>query len=124
MFPVSEIDKPLCPVCVNQNLLLGSSINSIARKPVISRFELRTSRPLPHVCVLSGHAQFFSYYVNYICRYICQAAHTCRLVSHISEEWFVNESFYFISPSQKLAAKIKAFQSAFETKDLAANGTC
>ena len=97
MFPVSVIDKPLCPVCVHQNLLLGSSINSIARKPVVSRFELRTSLLLPHVCVLSGHAQFVSYYVNYICRYICQAAHMRRLVSHISEEWFVNESFYFIS---------------------------
>ena len=64
-----------------------------------------------------------------------------RLVSHISEEWFVNESFYFYfqkdipngrnalsrtdnTPCQKLAAKIKAFQSAFEIKDLAANGTC
>ena len=61
-----------------------------------------------------------------------------RLVSHISEEWFVNESFYFQkdihrrnalnrtdnTSCQKLAAKIKAFQSAFEIKDLAANGTC
>ena len=28
------------------------------------------------------------------------------------------------TPCQKLAAKIKAFQSAFEIKDLAANGTC
>ena len=64
-----------------------------------------------------------------------------RLVSHISEEWVVNESFYFYfqkdipngrnalnrtdnTPRQKLAAKIKAFQSAFEIKDLATNGTC
>ena len=28
------------------------------------------------------------------------------------------------SPCQKLAPKIKAFQSAFEVKDSAANGTC
>ena len=28
------------------------------------------------------------------------------------------------SPFQKLAAKIKAFQSSFEVKDSAANGTC
>ena len=28
------------------------------------------------------------------------------------------------TPCQKLAAKIKAFQSAFEARDLAANGTC
>ena len=28
------------------------------------------------------------------------------------------------SPCQKLATKIKAFQSAFEVKDSAANGTC
>ena len=28
------------------------------------------------------------------------------------------------SPCQKLATKIKAFQSAFEAKDSAANGTC
>ena len=27
-------------------------------------------------------------------------------------------------PCQKLATKIKAFQSAFEVRDLAANGTC
>ena len=61
-----------------------------------------------------------------------------RLVSHISDEWFVNESFYFQkdihgrnglnrtdnTPCQKLAAKIKAFQSAFEIKGLATNGTC
>ena len=64
-----------------------------------------------------------------------------RLVSHISEEWFVNQSFNFYfqkdipdgrnalnrtdnTPGQKLAAKIKAFQSAFEIKDLAADGTC
>ena len=74
VFPVSVIDKPLCPVCVHLNLLLGSYINSIARKPVVSRFD---------------------YHVNYICRYICQAAHMRRIVSHIPEEWFVNESFYF-----------------------------
>ena len=64
-----------------------------------------------------------------------------RLVLHISKEWFVNESFNFhfqkdipngrnalsrtdSTPCQKQAAKIKAFQSAFEIKDLAANGTC
>ena len=28
------------------------------------------------------------------------------------------------TPCQKLATKIKAFQSAFEVRDLAANGTC
>ena len=28
------------------------------------------------------------------------------------------------APCQKLATKIKAFQSAFEVRDLAANGTC
>ena len=47
VFPVRVIDKQLCPVCIHSNLLLGSSINSIPRKPVVSRFELRTSRLLP-----------------------------------------------------------------------------
>ena len=64
-----------------------------------------------------------------------------RLVSHICEEWSVNESYYFYfqkdipngrnalnrtdnTACQKLASKIKAFQSAFEIKDLAAEGTC
>ena len=69
------------------------------------------------------------------------------LSSHISEGRFVylvqNESFFFFffiperysdernalsrtdnTPSQKLATKIKALQSASEVKDLAANGTC
>ena len=68
------------------------------------------------------------------------------LSSHISEGRFVylvqNESIFFFfiperysdernalsrtdnTPCQKLATKIKALQSAFEVKDLAANGTC
>ena len=69
MFPVSVIDKPLCPVCVQLNLhvLLGSIMNSIARKPVVVKFELCVSQPLPHVSRLSRHAQFVSFYVNYPC---------------------------------------------------------
>ena len=55
-------------------------IISIARKPVVGKFELRVSRPLPHVYRLSRHAQFVSSYVNYIGKYICQAAHVRRLV--------------------------------------------
>ena len=60
--------------------MLGSIIISIARKPVVGKFELRMSRPLPHVYRLSRHAQFVSSYVNYIGKYICQAAHVRRLV--------------------------------------------
>ena len=64
----------------------------------------------------------------------------CRLVRtylvRIFQRKVQNESFFFDSikinalnrtdntPCQKLATKIKAFQSAFEVKDLAANGTC
>ena len=79
LFPVSVIDKPSCLICVHYNLLLGSIINSIARKPVVGKFELRMSRPLPHVYRLSRHAQFVSFYVNHISKYICQAAHMRRL---------------------------------------------
>ena len=74
MFPVSVIDKPLCLICVYSNLLLGSIINIIASKPVVDKFELRMSRRLPHVYRLSR------LYVNYICKYICQAAHMRMLV--------------------------------------------
>ena len=35
---------------------------------------------LPHVYRLSRHAQFVSFYVNYIGKYICQAAHMRSLV--------------------------------------------
>ena len=56
VFPVSVIDKPLCLICVHQNLLLGSIINTTAIKPVVGKFELRMSRPLPHVYRLSGLA--------------------------------------------------------------------
>ena len=80
MFPVNVIDKPLCLICVHYNLLLSSFINSIERKPVVGKFELRMSRPLPHVYRLSRHAQFVSFCVNYIGKYICQAAHMRRLV--------------------------------------------
>ena len=65
VFPASVIDKLLCTVCVHYSLLLGSIINSIARKPVVGKFEPRMSRPLPHVYRLSRHAQFVSFYVNY-----------------------------------------------------------
>ena len=73
---------------------------SIARKPVVGKFELRMSRPLPHVYRLSRHAQFVSSYVNYIGKYICQAAHVRRLVRTylVSEKRFVylvqNEPFF------------------------------
>ena len=80
VFPVSVIDKPLCPICVHYSLLLGGIINSIARKPVVGKFELRMSRPLPHVYHLSRQAQFVSFYVNHIEKFICQAAHMHRLV--------------------------------------------
>ena len=61
-------------------VLLGSIIISIARKPVVCKFELRMSRPLPHVYRLSRHARFVSSYVNYIGKCICQDAHVRRLV--------------------------------------------
>ena len=80
MFPVSVIDKQLCLISLHKYLLLGSIINSIVRKPVIGKFELRMSRPLQHVYRLSRHAQFVSFYVNCIGKYICQAAHMRMLV--------------------------------------------
>ena len=58
------------------------------------------SRPLPHLYRLSRHAQFVSSYVNYIGKYICQAAQASQdlLSSHISEKRFVylvqNEPFF------------------------------
>ena len=58
----------------------GSIIISIARKPVVGKFELRMSRPLPHVYRLARHAEFVSSYVNSIGKHICQAAHVRRLV--------------------------------------------
>ena len=70
MFPVSVVDKPLCWV----------AMNSVERKPVGGKFELRMPLPLPHVYRLSRHAQYVSYYMNSICKYICQAAHMRRLV--------------------------------------------
>ena len=106
MFPVSVIDKPLCLICVHYNLLLGSIINSIARKPVVGKFELRMSRPLPHIYRLSRHAQFVSFYVNHIGKYICHAAHVRRLVRTYYvrifprkglSTWCKNESFFFYS---------------------------
>ena len=150
MFPVSLIDKPLCLICIHYNLVLGSIINSIVRKPVVSKFELRISRPLPHVYHLSRHAQLVSFYVNHIGKYICQAAHMHRLVRTYLvrifprkglSTWCKTNLFFFLfqkdipdernalnptdnTPCQKLATKIKAFQSVFEVKDLAANGTC
>ena len=80
VFPVSVIDKPLCLICVYYNLLLGSIINSMARKPVVGKFELRMSRQLLHVYHLYRHASFVSFYVNHTGKYICQAAHMLRLV--------------------------------------------
>ena len=93
------------------------------------------SRPLPHVYRLSRPAIGNCTYAK---------ASQDLLSSHISEERFVylvqNESFFYIkkdipdernalnrtdnTPCQKLAAKIKAFQSAFQVRDLAANGMC
>ena len=80
VLPVSVIDKPLCLKSVHKYLLLGSIINSIVRKPVVSKFELRMSRQLPHVYRLSRYVQFASFYVNYIGKDICQAAHMRMLV--------------------------------------------
>ena len=80
VFPVSVIDKPLYLISAHKYLWLGSIINSIVRKPVVGKFELRMSRPLPHVYRLSRHAQFVSFFVNYIGKYICQAAHMRMIV--------------------------------------------
>ena len=63
--------------CVHLILLLGI-MNTIARKPVVGKFVLCMSRPLPHVYRLSRHAHFVSFY--HVCKYICQAAHMRRLV--------------------------------------------
>ena len=129
-------------------VLLGSITISTARKPVVGKFELRMSRPLPHVCRLSRHAQFVSSYVNYIGKYICQAAHVRRLVrtylvrifprrglsTWCKTNLFFNSrkifptkemhSIALIILMSKTGRKIKEFQSAFEVKDLAATGTC
>ena len=145
MFPISVIDKQLYLISLHKYLLLGSIINSIVRKPVVGKFELRMSRPLPHVYRLSIHAQFVSFYVNCIGKCICQAAHMRMLVRIYLDRIFPRCKTYLFfiilfqkyipdernslnrtdnTPCQKLARKIKAFQSALEVKDLAANGTC
>ena len=46
--------------------VVGSLLNSIVRKPVVGKFALRMSRPLPHVYCLSRLAQFVC--VNYAYR--------------------------------------------------------
>ena len=78
---------PVFPVSV-----IGSIINTTAIKTVVGKFELRMSRPLPHV--------------NRLCRPAigsCAYAQASQdlLSSHISEERFVylvqNESFFFNS---------------------------
>ena len=56
--PPKKSDRP-APSLVNavhQNLLLGSIIHIIAIKPVIGKFEMHMSRPLPHVYRLSRPA--------------------------------------------------------------------
>ena len=55
VFPVSVIDKPLCLMCPLKSIV-GSIINTTAIKPVVCKFELRMSRPLPHVYRLSRPA--------------------------------------------------------------------
>ena len=125
-------------------------MNRIERKPVVDKFELRRSRPLPNVYRLSRHAQLVSE-LCISCKHICQAAHARRLVRTYLVPTFTrnglsawckkNLFFKFLKDipnernaldhtentcmtCQKLATKIKAFQSAFEVQDLAANGTC
>ena len=127
-------------------------MNRIARKPVVSKFQLPRSRPLPNVYRLSRLAQLVSFYVNYaylVNIYVklhMRVGGQDLLRSHISQEWFVclvqKESLFKFqrdipnersaldctentcTTCQKLATKIKAFHSAFEVQDLAANGTC
>ena len=56
--PPKKSDRP-APSLVNavhQNLLLGSIIHIIAIKPVICKFEMRMSWPLPHAYRLSRPA--------------------------------------------------------------------
>ena len=48
-----------------KSIVGGSIMNSIARKPVVGKFDLHMSRLLLHVYRLSRHAQFVSFYVNY-----------------------------------------------------------
>ena len=105
--------------------VIGSIINTTAIKTVVGKFELRMSRPLPHV--------------NHLCRLGLVTAHMRRLVriylvrifprKGLSTWCKTNHFFYFKkdipdkrnahnrtdnTPCQKLATKIKAFQSAFE----------
>ena len=46
VFPVSVIDKPLCLICVHQNLLLGSIINTTA----INRSSVNSNCACPDRC--------------------------------------------------------------------------
>ena len=135
MFPVSVIDKSLCLISLHKYLLLGSIINSIVRKPVVGKFELRMSRSLPHVYRLSIHAQFVSFYVNCIGKYVCQAADMPMLVriylDHIFPRCKTNLFLFLIlfqkyipdqrnalnrtdnTPCQKLARKMASVSISF-----------